>query len=174
MNLPEPIRWVQARSIPADAFKTMRVTVPVLLLLLASCTAAPKPTEEPAAETDTNTVETRVLEAPPAPVEKPKPPAIAPSIAKATPPPAKARDEDPQQLFGLNGQRVAALLGPASFVRRDGPAEVWQYRAKACVLDVYLYKDPKGLTVAHVDLRKREKATQPPKRCFSALLESQE
>lgn len=170
MTLPDPMRWVRAMSMHADACRTKRVTGPALLFLLASCTAAPPP----AAETDTNTVERQGLETSPAPVEKPKPPAIAPSIAKATQPPAKGRDEDPQQLFGLNGQRIAALLGPASFIRRDGPAEVWQYRAEACVLDVYLYKDPTGLTVAHVDLRKRKKATQPPKRCFAALLASQE
>lgn len=161
------MKWGQAMSICADAFRTKCVTGPALLLLLASCTAAPQPTEAPAAATDTNTVERQALEVPPAPAKERRPAAIA----KA--PPAKERNEDPKQLFGLNGQRVTALLGPASFVRRDGPAEVWQYRAKACVLDVYLYKDPKGLTVAHVDLRKRKQATQPPKRCFAALLESQ-
>lgn len=141
-----------------------------LLFVLASCTAAPPPAERPSPVTDTNTVERQILEAPAAPVEKPKPP----TIAIATPPTIKERDEDPKQLFGLDGHRIATLLGPASFVRRDGPAEVWQYRAKACVLDVYLYKDRKGLTVAHVDLRKRKKATLPPRRCFAALLESQE
>lgn len=170
MNLLEPMKWVQAIFFRANALKTKRVTGPALLFLLASCTAAQKPAEAPTVETDTNTVERQVLEAPPVSVEKPKPTAIA----KAAPLPVKERNEDPKQLFGLNGQRVATLLGPASFVRRDGPAEVWQYRAKACVLDVYLYKDPKGLTVAHVDLRKRKKATQLPKRCFAALLESQE
>jgi hypothetical protein len=139
-----------------------RLVGSVLLLVLASCTAAPPPVEGPSPATDTTTVERQLLEAPATPV------------ATATPTPIKERDEDPKQLFGLNGQRVAALLGPASFVRRDGPAEVWQYRAKACVLDVYLYKDAKDLTVAHVDLRKRKKATQPPRRCFAALLESQE
>ena len=82
-------------------------------------------------------------------------------------------NDDPGQLNGLDGHRVADLLGPASFVRRDGPAEVWQYRLEACVLDVYLYRDAGALTVAHVDLRKRSNAALPPRRCFRDLLTSQ-
>lgn len=89
----------------------------------------------------------------------------------AAPPTQRAKiDDDPKRLFGLDGNRVAVLLGPASFVRRDGPAEVWQYRADACVLDVYLYRESGALTVAHVDLRKRAKATPPPRRCFRDML----
>ena len=88
----------------------------------------------------------------------------------AAPLPKPAINDDPKQLFGLAGHRISDLLGPANFIRRDGPAEVWQYRAKACVLDIYLYKTVGALTVAHIDLRKRRKATLPPRRCFHGLL----
>jgi len=88
----------------------------------------------------------------------------------AAPLPKSAINDDPKQLFGLAGHRISDLLGPANFIRRDGPAEVWQYRAKACVLDIYLYKTVDALTVAHFDLRKRRKATLPPRHCFHGLL----
>lgn len=142
-----------------------------VFLVLSGCTAPPPPVPEPSAATDSDVVETRALEAPAppaAPVSKPVP------QTAAVPKPDKQINDDPKQLFGMDGHRVAALLGPASFVRRDGPAEVWQYRAKACVLDVYLYKDAGALSVAHVYLRKRSKATQAPRRCFVALIERQE
>ena len=91
----------------------------------------------------------------------------------ATIPPPEPANDSPRQFLGQDGHRVAARLGPANFVRRDGAAEVWQYRADACVLDIYLYKEKAGLTVAHVDLRKRPAATLPARRCFAALLERQ-
>ena len=98
-------------------------------------------------------------------------PAPTPQTTAVKPPPRNAAiNDDPKQLYGFDSHRVTDLLGAASFVRRDGPAEVWQYRAKACVLDVYLYKEAGALTVAHVDLRKRQKATEPPRRCFRQLL----
>jgi len=143
-----------------------------LLLLLAGCTASPPPEPrpaEPAAAKETVTAK---------PPEAPR--RTTPSVSKsakqkpqtaAVPPQRKARiNDDPNQLLQFDGQRVATLLGPANFVRRDGSAEVWQYRAAACVLDVYLYKESDGLKVAHVDLRKRERATLPPRQCFRYIL----
>ena len=142
-----------------------------LLTALASCTAAPKPPPvEP--EPVKQQAAPKPAEAPrrkaPVVTVTPKPP---PQAALATPAPRKpVTNDDPNQLFGLNGHHVADLLGPANFVRRDGTAEVWQYRAEACVLDIYLYRESGTLTVAHVDLRKREKAAQPPRQCFREIL----
>lgn len=151
----------------------MRHFVGVLLLtVLAACTAAPKP---PPAEREpvARTVAPKPVEAPrrkaPVIVERPEP-QKPPQKAAVPPPRTKAINDDPKQLYGLDGQKVANLLGPAGFVRRDGPAEVWQYRAEACVLDVYLYREAGRLTVAHVDLRKRQKASLPPRRCFRGIL----
>lgn len=155
----------------------MRNAIGALLLLAAAgCTGAQSPPPEPApvrnrAETP---VETQPLAAPdPKPIAKPKP-EPKPEIAAATPGPVEpVIDDDPRQFLGLDGHRVAALLGPASFVRRDGAAEVWQYREPACVLDVYLYREANGLSVAHVDLRRRARSNDPPRRCFRALLARQ-
>jgi hypothetical protein len=149
----------------------MRFFKVLLFLSLAGCTAAPAPTPPPAVENEPKIVERQPLEAPPPrqPEALPEKPRAQIAVAQ----PAKPINDDPKQLFGLDAHKVAALLGPANFVRRDGPAEVWQYRADACVLDVYLYREEAGLTVAHVDLRKRLKAAQPPRRCFLALLSRQ-
>lgn len=148
--------------------RTPFFAVPLFLIGLAACTAGTPP---PAATTkEPEAVETRTLAPPSAPEPQPHPPKKP--VLAAVPPPQEIND-DPAQFLGLDGHRVAARLGPASFVRRDGPAEVWQYRAEACVLDLYLYKENGGLTVAHVDLRKRPAATLPARRCFAALLERQ-
>ena len=147
--------------------------VAAALLALAGCTAPPPPAPpDPAEKPAKETVVARPLKPPappPRPAVRPKPkPKIARAPTPAPPPPPI--DDDPKRLFGMGGHGVAALLGPANYVRREGPAEVWQYRAEACVLDVYLYKDNGMLAVAHVDLRARPNAALPPRRCFRGLL----
>lgn len=143
-----------------------------LLLLFAGCTGAPPPAEQPAEPAPAKvTVAAKPLEAPPRHTPSATIKAETKPQTATVPPPRKPKiNDDPDQLLRLDGQRVANLLGAASFVRRDGPAEVWQYRAEACVLDVYLYKEPGVLTVAHVDLRKRERATLPLRQCFRYIL----
>jgi hypothetical protein len=74
----------------------------------------------------------------------------------------------PERLLGMRGTAVAGILGPAKFVRRDGNAEIWQYRNDQCVLDVFLY-GPGPLSVAHVDLRKRRRGTQEKSACYAEL-----
>lgn len=145
-----------------------------LLIVLSACGTAPAP--EP---TESRRPEPAVTVASltPVPVSEPTPQAPpaeatdAPRQAAATTS-AEPVSADPNRLLQLSGKRVAALLGPASYVRRDGPAEIWQYRADHCVLDVFLYREGTGLSVAHVDLRKRHSATVPPRRCFADLLAS--
>jgi hypothetical protein len=68
----------------------------------------------------------------------------------------------------MNGAAVTGLLGAANLVRRDGDAEIWQYRNDHCVLDVFLY-GPGPLSVAHVDLRKRRRGTQKKTACYAEL-----
>src|SRR3546814_9329074 len=49
-------------------------------------------------------------------------PAPAPRVA-ALPP----VNDDPAQLLGLDRDAVSALLGPPDLIRREAPAEIWQY-----------------------------------------------
>jgi hypothetical protein len=56
-------------------------------------------------------------------------------VASATP---KSSTGAPPKMLGLKPHDVEQLLGMPKLVRRDDPAEVWQYRSDACVLDVHL------------------------------------
>ena len=46
---------------------------------------------------------------------------------------------DPAQLIGAPPERLLAALGIPRAQRRERPAEVWQYRGRDCVLDVFFY-----------------------------------
>lgn len=82
------------------------------------------------------------------------------------------REEDPDKLLGLQVDTIHDLLGDPALVRRDGDAEVWQYRAAACVLDLFIYGQPKR--VAHVDLRDRGGAvTDGVRSCFATMLKGE-
>lgn len=80
------------------------------------------------------------------------------------------RTADPRVLVGLTGAEVADLLGRPGFVRRDAPAEIWQYRGGDCVLDVFLYTEPGGARVQHVELRARQLTQSTTTACFAGLL----
>ena len=64
--------------------------------------------------------------------------------------PAPPRSDE---LVGLAPAAVAAFLGPPGFKRRDDPAEIWRYAAGTCFLELFLYKQGSGYTVAHVEAR---------------------
>ncbi len=57
---------------------------------------------------------------------------------------APEQEREPASLMGLARDQVIALLGTPSLVRRDAPAEVWQYAGEECVLDLYLYEGGDG------------------------------
>lgn len=79
-------------------------------------------------------------------------------------------NDDPAQLLGLSGSDVTARLGEPALIRREGQAEVWQYRRVRCVLDLFLYGDVKQ--VEHVDLRDRGDTTKAAVReCFVKIME---
>lgn len=60
---------------------------------------------------------------------------------------------DPSRLKGLSSTQVRSVLGKPVFTRRDAPAEIWQYRGRACTLDVFLYDEGASQTVAHYAVR---------------------
>lgn len=81
-------------------------------------------------------------------------------------------DDNPRQLVGLGPSSLAERLGSPGFVRRDGPAEVWQYAAEACILDVFLYREGDAFKVSYVALRGRGAAEQSRQECFAGMLRS--
>jgi hypothetical protein len=78
-------------------------------------------------------------------------------------------NDDPQQLMGLDRDELNERLGEPSLIRRDGDAEVWQYRGDRCVLDLFLYGAAKE--VEHIDLRNRGEGDEAEVRdCFVGML----
>lgn len=76
---------------------------------------------------------------------------------------------DPFSMKGKTEAAVKAALGVATLLRREPPAQVWQYRGRICVLDLVLYPDESEgatLRVAHVEIRPVEGlAKVAPKVC---------
>jgi len=76
---------------------------------------------------------------------------------------------DPEEFIGYGPQRLLPIMGAPDFVRRDGPAQIWQYRAENCVLDLFLYGKNDDSQVRHVELRERVPGVEPVEECFSRL-----
>lgn len=74
---------------------------------------------------------------------------------------------EPARLKGLNPLQVRSVLGRPVFTRRDAPAEIWQYRARACTLDLFLYDEGGGQTVAHYAMRGSQPINESA--CFEEL-----
>lgn len=100
----------------------------------------------------------------------------APQSAVAAPDPAPAADSvavaavsaDPARLKGMIPHQLTTLFGPPTLIRRDYPAEVWQYAGKGCVLDLYLYDEGGTRTVAFYQVRKQAPVSQ--KQCLGDLM----
>lgn len=89
---------------------------------------------------------------------------VAVAVAPFAPP------ADPKALIGHSGREVEGWLGEPQLKRRDPPAEMWQYRAPACVVDFFLYGDKapndSAISVSHVEIRPREADARA---CLSAI-----
>lgn len=100
--------------------------------------------------------------------------AVATSVVTTTAAISTAEsNNDPQQLLGLAGTVVSLQLGVPSLIRRDGTAEIWQYRATTCILDVFLYASGEEQLVRHVELRSPNAGNEPHQRCFAELLKAE-
>ena len=74
----------------------------------------------------------------------PAPPEAAPEISEPEPAPPPAEFE-PASIVGLSADQLEARFGTADLLRREGTAEVWQYRLSACVVDYFVYPDTAGI-----------------------------
>ena len=45
----------------------------------------------------------------------------------------------------MSADQLEARFGTADLLRREGTAEVWQYRLSACVVDYFVYPDAAGI-----------------------------
>lgn len=97
----------------------------------------------------------------------PQPVGTVAPMSAALPPPAVSRDQpgdaakagpkpaEAPSLVGLVSGDVEVLFGHPRFVRRDGPAQIWQYGTDACTLNLFLYRDGAAYKVRHFEFRNR-------------------
>lgn len=133
------------------------LAVPVLLaVLVAACAAPPPQPAEPAP-------------AAPAPgdsqaVESPTETLPLPSL----PPPLP----DPDLLLGLEPRQIQDILGTPSLVRREGAAQVMQFKNGNCVFDVIFYEETAGgaFRARHLGSRLLDGAPITPQDCLARIL----
>ena len=118
-----PITKQSRKALPAQADDTTGDTAP---------DAAAGSATDMAAETLDDAFDIAAVTAPPPPV-----PAVEP-----TPPPPP--EFEPASLLGASSSKIEAVLGSADLLRREGTAEVWQYRLATCVVDYFVYPDANG------------------------------
>jgi hypothetical protein len=90
------------------------------------------------------------------------------SGCQAAPPPP-----DPvhsASILGLDSGAVRKLLGEPGLIRREEPAEVWQYRTASCVLDVVLYDQASGPRVVYTEARTPTAEPTQADPCLSDVL----
>ncbi len=100
--------------------------------------------------------------------------AATPEVARIPPPEPKVPElaaPAPEALIGFKPVQLSETFGTASLVRRDLGAEIWQYRARECVLFLFLYtksatETPNALSVHHIDVR----GDQSPADCVKTIV----
>ena len=87
-------------------------------------------------------------------------------------------EREVERLVGVSRDRLLAALGPSTFTRRDGPAEIWRYATDDCFLTFFLHRgdQPRGavLTVHHVEANARTRAASAwvnPRSCYGQVLQ---
>ncbi len=96
-------------------------------------------------------------------------PQPAPQVTARPPAPPPIND-DPNQLMGLDRGGVSALLGEPDLVRRENPAEIWQYVTAGCVFDVVLYDSGTRYRVTYLEARDDAADRLAPRPCLNRLL----
>lgn len=78
---------------------------------------------------------------------------------------------DPDEVMGLGRKAVQAMLGAPGLVRREAPAEVWQYQSGGCVLDVFLYEASSDFQVVYLEARTGQALNVATASCLGAVLD---
>jgi hypothetical protein len=68
-------------------------------------------------------------------------------------------------LPGLRPAEVLSMLGQPDLKRNEPPAELWQYRAADCVLNLFFYDDAGNYRLDRVEAWERSLAGDTPVRC---------
>lgn len=87
-------------------------------------------------------------------------------------PAAPVLGSDSNAFIGLADRELSSVLGKPRQVRKDAPAEIWQYSGADCVVDFYLYDADGRMEVAFVEARDVKAESAPTERCVKSLLQS--
>jgi len=106
------------------------------------------------------------------PVLKAKP---APEVARAAPEPERVYP-DPEALRGASARDVVDVIGQPAFIRKDQPAEIWQYRGALCTLDIFLYQSITGepYRVNYIETRSQTNGPASNKDCLVSILKERD
>jgi hypothetical protein len=90
------------------------------------------------------------------------------------PPPVPAAAQQPavMQLVGIDAEVLRRQFGKPGLIWREEPAQVWQYRGPACVLNVFLYRDNGRLVVSDAEAHSKDATDDPVPPCVSSLLDA--
>jgi hypothetical protein len=83
-------------------------------------------------------------------------------------------NDDPDRLMGLDRDGLAAVLGSPTLIRRESPAEIWQYVTSSCVFEVVLYERDQRYAVSYLEARDGTALRQEPRPCLNQLLREQQ
>ena len=78
---------------------------------------------------------------------------------------------DPDSLIGLAPQQIGETLGVPELQRREPPAEVWQYRTRTCVFDLYIYEEDGARQAVHYTARSRTNGAVDAAQCLGSIVE---
>lgn len=94
--------------------------------------------------------------------------------AAPEPDPEPIIDEDPEQLMGMDRQALTGLLGQPTLVRREAPAEIWQYSEADCVFDLFLYQAGDDARVVYMEARDRDARRAETRDCLNGILRARQ
>lgn len=83
---------------------------------------------------------------------------------------ASLKQKSAKEFKGYKAKSLVGLIGRPDFVRRDGLAQIWQYRSNACILDLFMYGATTDKKVKHAELRGGTIGKGPSRGCFAKLL----
>jgi hypothetical protein len=69
------------------------------------------------------------------------------------------------RLHNMSIAEVQAMVGSPDFRRVEPPGELWQYRSRECVVDLFFFGANDDRRVVHIDGRSRDPARVTEERC---------
>ncbi len=104
-------------------------------------------------------------------------PKIQPAVRLASKQREPARVySDPKILMGRGAANLIDVIGAPEFIRKDHPAEIWQYRGSKCTLDIFLYQVTVGVPhkVDYIETRANNDGPSSNKECLISILKERD